>query len=410
MNNMVQLLYTFLFHFAADPSESDDVSAKKVILAGSHFLVIPYLLAFAFLYYYLKETITALIAVCYIVWSLAVVFVIPKFQKNLEGRANVLGTGVLIVMLAFTISLGGFENSSYVLPFFGLANPLIALINFKPRDAAFWLAIHIVSILVVFFLQPYLPAHNLPPLVLSIVFISNSIVMSVLYFSIFVYFINQRDEAFRLLHVEREKSEKLLLNILPQDIALILKNEDRVIADHFPNVSILFADVVNFTPMSAQMTPIELVELLNEVYSYFDMLVEKYGLEKIKTIGDCYMVAAGVPRRRLDHALVLTQLALDIRDYVSQHEFHGHFLKFRIGLNSGSVVAGVIGQKKFAYDLWGDAVNTASRMESHSAGGSIQVTEATYDLIKEEFVCDPRGTIQLKGKGEMPVWFVIEKR
>jgi guanylate cyclase len=122
------------------------------------------------------------------------------------------------------------------------------------------------------------------------------------------------------------------------------------------------------------------------------------------------MVAAGVPRRRSDHAPVLTKLALDIRDYVSQHEFCGHKLTFRIGINSGSVVAGVIGRKKFIYDLWGDAVNTASRMESHSAGGSIQVTEATFNLINEEFVCEPRGTIQVKGKGEMSVWFVLEKR
>jgi guanylate cyclase len=200
------------------------------------------------------------------------------------------------------------------------------------------------------------------------------------------------------------------LNILPKEIVAVLKNENRIIADQFDSATILFADVVNFTPMSARMTPTELVELLNDVYSCFDMLVEKYELEKIKTIGDCYMVAAGVPRRRPDHALVLTRLAIDILDYVNQHEFRGHKLSFRIGLNSGSVVAGVIGRKKFAYDLWGDAVNTASRMESHSAGGSIQVTETTYALIKEEFVCEPRGTIQVKGKGEMPVWFVIEKR
>ncbi len=121
------------------------------------------------------------------------------------------------------------------------------------------------------------------------------------------------------------------------------------------------------------------MELLNDIYSHFDTLVEKYNLEKIKTIGDCYMVAAGVPRRRVDHAIAITQLALDIRDYVSQHEIHGHQLQFRIGINSGSVVAGVIGKKKFAYDLWGDTVNTASRMESHGSGGFIQITEDTYN-------------------------------
>jgi adenylate cyclase len=139
-------------------------------------------------------------------------------------------------------------------------------------------------------------------------------------------------------------------------------------------------------------------------------LVEKYGLEKIKTIGDCYMVAAGVPRLRSDHAHILTRLALDIRDYVSQHEFRGKRLTFRIGLNSGPVIAGVIGHKKFIYDLWGDAVNTASRMESHGTGGFIQITEATYELIKDDFICEPRGIVNVKGKGDMNVWYVLNSK
>jgi guanylate cyclase len=223
------------------------------------------------------------------------------------------------------------------------------------------------------------------------------------------YFVWQNEILTKLVLNEQAKTESLLLNILPREIATILKNENRVIADQFESASILFADVVNFTPMSASMTPAELVELLNEVYSHFDTLVEKYDLEKIKTIGDCYMVAAGVPRRRPDHALVLTQLALDIRDYVSQHEFQGRQLKFRIGINSGSVVAGVIGRKKFAYDLWGDAVNTASRMESHGSGGFIQITEDTYTFIKNDFNCESHGKVNVKGKGEINVWYVLDK-
>jgi len=159
--------------------------------------------------------------------------------------------------------------------------------------------------------------------------------------------------------------------------------------------------------MSATMTASELVALLNEVFSYFDELVEKYGAEKIKTIGDCYMVAAGVPSMSSDHAKVLTHLALDIRDYVSRHDFRGKRLAFRIGINSGPVIAGVIGNKKFAYDLWGDTVNTASRMESHGVGGIIQITENTYNLIGDEFVCEPRGIINVKGKGDMKVWHVM---
>jgi guanylate cyclase len=198
-----------------------------------------------------------------------------------------------------------------------------------------------------------------------------------------------------------------LLNILPKEIAAILKDEQRIIADHYDGASVLFADMVNFTPMSAEMTPVEMVELLNEIFSHFDGLVEKYNLEKIKTVGDCYMVAAGVPRPRPDHAQVLTHLALEMRDFLKSRTFRASRpVDFRIGLNSGPVLAGVIGRKKFIYDLWGDAVNTASRMESHGTGGAIQITRATYDLIKDDFACEPRGTVNVKGKGEMDVWHV----
>jgi guanylate cyclase len=159
--------------------------------------------------------------------------------------------------------------------------------------------------------------------------------------------------------------------------------------------------------MSASMTPTELVELLNEVYS--DLIrLSKNTLEKIKTIEIAiWLLREFLPP--LDHAIAITQLALDIRDYVSKHKFHGHQLKFRIGINSGSVVAGVIGKKKFAYDLWGDAVNTASRMESHGSGGFIQITEDTYNLINKDFNCEPRGKVNVKGKGEISVWYVIDK-
>ncbi|HET6822241.1 MAG TPA: adenylate/guanylate cyclase domain-containing protein, partial [Anaerolineales bacterium] len=208
------------------------------------------------------------------------------------------------------------------------------------------------------------------------------------------------------LRIEQERSENLLLNILPKDIAELLKKKPDSIAEQYSEASILFADVVNFTPMSSQMKPIELVELLNQVFSQFDDLVEKYDLEKIKTIGDCYMVASGVPRPRQDHAKVITCLALDMQEIVRQSDYFGRKLTFRIGINSGPVVAGVIGRKKFIYDLWGDAVNTASRMESNGTGGLVQITQETYNLINDDFLCEPRGVINVKGKGELPVWFV----
>jgi adenylate cyclase len=172
---------------------------------------------------------------------------------------------------------------------------------------------------------------------------------------------------------------------------------------------VLFADVVDFTPMSAGMDPAELVALLNSIFSTFDGFVEELGLEKIKTVGDEYMVASGVPRPRVDHAAAIVDLALRIRDHVAEHRFHGHAISLRIGINSGPVVAGIVGTHKFAYDLWGDAVNMASRMESEGIPGTIQITEATFRLIEDDFVCEPRGRIVVKGRGDMETYLVVAR-
>ena len=213
------------------------------------------------------------------------------------------------------------------------------------------------------------------------------------------------------LEKRRQQADELLLNILPRRIAEQLQySYNRNVAEYVQNASVLFADVVSFTPMTADMTAADLVELLNEVFSAFDRLVEQRGLEKIKTIGDCYMVAAGVPDSREDHACVLVDLALAMQEYVRGRVFKGKELSFRIGIHSGPLVAGVIGRKKFIYDLWGDTVNTASRMESHGVAGRVQVTEATQALIQNDFCLEPRGEIAVKGKGEMPVWFVTRRK
>ena len=304
-------------------------------------------------------------------------------------------------------SLGGIANSTGVI-FFALIAPF-SMITQPRRQFLTWLIATMALAVLTVALQPFLrSSNNVPPLWSTIFWGVNLVNFSAILYWSLNSLLHQRDMALEMLQSEQVKSENLLLNILPSEIAQVLKNENRTIADHIEQASVLFADVVNFTPMSASMTPTELVELLNEVYSCFDALVEKYDLEKIKTIGDCYMVAAGVPRRRADHAIVITRPALDIRDYVSKHEFLGHRLQFRIGINSGSVVAGVIGRRKFAYDLWGDTVNTASRMESHGSGGFIQITEDTYNLIKDDFRCESRGRVNVKGKGEINVWYVMD--
>lgn len=209
------------------------------------------------------------------------------------------------------------------------------------------------------------------------------------------------------LQEEQEKSERLLLNILPEPIADRLKEGRHNIADGFAEATVLFADIVNFTQLSEQLSPIELVSLLNQIFSNFDQLTEKYKLEKIKTIGDAYMVVGGLPDPRTDHAEAIAVMALAMRQtLVAISQRTGYPLNIRIGINTGPVVAGVIGKKKFIYDLWGDTVNTASRMESHGLIGGIQVTQATYDRLKNRFTFQSRGIISVKGKGEMPTYLL----
>ncbi|MFM9972516.1 MAG: adenylate/guanylate cyclase domain-containing protein, partial [Burkholderiales bacterium] len=214
----------------------------------------------------------------------------------------------------------------------------------------------------------------------------------------------------RELDSERAKGERLLRNILPGPIADRLKEDDSTIADSFPEVSVLFADIVGFTELSSHVDPSQLVVMLNGVFSQFDALAERHGLEKIKTIGDAYMIVAGVPVPRADHAVALAAMALDMIDAIeSINAARGTQLKVRIGINSGPVIAGVIGTKKFIYDLWGDAVNIASRMESTGIPGRVHVTADTHALLEGTFVMEPRGTITVKGKGEMHTWLLAAR-
>ena len=209
------------------------------------------------------------------------------------------------------------------------------------------------------------------------------------------------------LDEERSESERLLLNILPPAIAQRLKTEPGVIADRFDSVSVMFSDIVGFTPLSETLSAQQMVKWLNEVYSVFDTLVRDHDVEKIRTIGDGYMVAAGVPFPRDDHAAALTRLALDMKaHFATLPPVSGRRVDFRIGINSGPVVGGVIGTHKFQYDIWGDTVNTAARMESHGVPGRIHISNATYELINHKFVCERRGSIEVKGKGKMQTWFV----
>lgn len=221
----------------------------------------------------------------------------------------------------------------------------------------------------------------------------------------------EREQAQILLQEEKEKSEQLLLNILPLPIATRLKQGRNTIADHFAEVTVLFADIVEFTQFSENLSPQDLVALLNDIFSQFDQLAEQHKLEKIKTIGDAYMAVAGIPYERNDHAQAVADMALDMQAMAQAFSDRtGQTFRLRIGINTGPVVAGVIGTKKFIYDLWGDTVNTASRMESFGVAEHIQVTEATYHCLKDTYDLDLRGDVWVKGKGHLRTYFLRQKR
>jgi PAS domain S-box-containing protein len=223
--------------------------------------------------------------------------------------------------------------------------------------------------------------------------------------------ISDRIRAEQALRLEKNKSERLLLNILPKPIVEQLKQFQGSLAQQFPEATILFADIVNFSPLSAEISPLELLNLLNQIFSVFDQLAEKHGVEKIKTIGDAYMVAGGLPVPTDNHAEAIGQMALDMQQAIHQFKTEqGKPLQIRIGINTGPVVAGVIGTKKFSYDLWGDAVNVASRMESSGLPGRIQVTAATKERLQDKYLFEERGSITVKGKGKMISYWLIGRK
>jgi len=307
----------------------------------------------------------------------------------------------LAVAVVMTLLFGGFLESGATFVW-AIALVLAGVALFNDRRAAVWLVVSVAALIVsVIASENVEPLYENPDPELSAVI--NTVIVLLFAYFVLSYYAHQRAELLQL-------SDDLLKNILPDTIADRLKDSDTMIADDYEAASVLFADVAGFTPMSADMAPNQLVALLNEVFSGFDELVADRQLEKIKTIGDAYMVAAGVPKPRSDHAHAICDLALAMQHQVASREFAGRDLLFRIGVNSGPVVAGIIGTKKFSYDLWGDAVNTASRMESSGQPGRVQITQATYDLVADEFVCEPGGDIHVKGKGTMPVWFVERRK
>ena len=308
---------------------------------------------------------------------------------------------IMGVTTAIQVSIGGLADSGFVMAW-ALIGPLTALLFFPIRQAVPWVVAYVGLLLVAILTDGRLQGSGVEvdEGVRTFFFATNLSVSALVLFAFAGYFVRTAVD-------ERARANALLLNVLPREVAPLLRDGAGVIADEYESASVLFADIVDSTPLFAELEPAEAVEWLNEVFTTFDELVEQRGLEKIRTIGDNYMVASGVPTPRDDHAEVLVDLGLAMLDAVERVPArNGRKLGFRIGVNSGPMVAGVIGTTKFHYDVWGDTVNCAARMESHGEVGRLQVAEGTFRLIGGEFVCTPRGEIEIKGKGPMATWWV----
>jgi adenylate cyclase len=407
---LLDRITTRLALVGADPHDDEDLRAHKALLVLISVLILPVSALWGALYLAFGSPV----GVVPLVYFAVLLGAIVVFSRTRDFTRFLL-VGQLAILFAPTLSmipLGGFLDAGGV-GLWGILAPLGALVFSEVRSAARWYAAYLVV-----FLGSGLAGEIIGPFwePLPVWFTSTMLALNIavggtIVFTLLAVFAAERRAALSALRLEQAKAENLLLNILPRSIADKLKDETQPIADHFGSASILFADVAEFTPWSERLPPAEVVGYLDRLFSHFDELAERYALEKIKTIGDCYMVAAGVPTPRPDHARALALMALDMLEAMRSQEDVAHLgHELRIGINSGPVVAGVIGRKRFLYDLWGDAVNTASRMESHGTPGRIQITRATYELLADEFECEPRGTIEVKGKGEVEAWYLIGPR
>ena len=310
----------------------------------------------------------------------------------------------MMTLLPFLLqwTLGGYVASSAV-SLWALVAAIGTLFFFTADESIPWFVAFVGLTVLSGLLEPIVSQHAamIPEGVRIAFFVLNVTGVSLTAYLMLQFAVRARDEAFA-------RSEGLLLNVLPRAIAERLKREPGVIAEAHEEVTVLFADVVDFTPLTERMEPARVVELLDEVFSAFDALAARHGLEKIKTIGDAYMVVAGLPEPRPDHAEAMAEMALDMVDVIRQlREPLGFDLAIRVGIDSGAVIAGVIGRHKFIYDLWGDTVNTASRMESHGMPGKVQVSEATHRRLAGRYEFEDRGEIDVKGKGRRRAWLLV---
>jgi adenylate cyclase len=384
----------------ADPRDTADERFRKQLLVGVALVILPVAFIWGCLYWAFDEHVAALTPWAYATGSALSLAVFARTRDFAFLRTAQLLL-ILVAPALGTVALGGLRESSGVI-LWSLFAPLGAVVFDRPGRAWAWFAGFVATMLLALGLAEVVrpDGADLPEGFVRTFDVLNIAVVSLVAILLLVTFARGRDAA-------QARVEALLLNVLPADVAQRLQSDPNSIADHFDEVSILFADVVDFTPLAGRLDPREVVGLLDRLFTSFDELVDRYEVEKIKTIGDCYMVAAGVPRERPDHADALARLAIEMRECAKRCLSDGPDVRLRIGISSGPVVAGVIGRRRFLYDLWGDTVNMASRMESHGTPDEIQITRSTYALLNDHFVTEPIGLVEVKGKGRIETWRLV---
>jgi guanylate cyclase len=364
----------------ADPRDTADERFRKRLLVGVALIILPVAFVWGCLYWGVGEHGVALTPWGYVTGSAISLAVFARTRSFAFLRTAQLLL-ILVAPALGTIMLGGHEEASSVM-LWSLLAPLGAVAFDRPRRAWPWFAAFVAAVLLALALSEVVRPNgaDLPIGFVRTFDVLNIVVVSLVAMMLLVTFARGRDTA-------QGRVEALLLNVLPADIAQRLQSDPNSIADHFDEASILFADVVDFTPLSSRLDAREVVELLDRLFTRFDELVDRHDVEKIKTIGDCYMVAKNCLREGAEHDL-----------------------RLRIGISSGPVVAGVIGRRRFLYDLWGDTVNMASRMESHGTPDAIQITRSTWELLRDDFVAEPLGLVDVKGKGAVETWRLVGPR
>jgi guanylate cyclase len=321
---------------------------------------------------------------------------------------------VMLLLMPFVMQwiIGGFSASSGV-AIWAILSPVGALMILGTRQSTSWFLLFIGLAFISWKLNHYFAGNAMPvpTNVKDAFFLMNITGTAAILYGVLRYFQAQKERVMASLEIEQARSEKLLLNILPAAIAERLKANDMRIADHYDAVTVMFADLVNFTQMSEKMPPLQLIDFLSQVFLKFDQLAEKYQVEKIKTIGDAYMVVSGAPVKCDDHAHRIADMAFEMRVVLQEVAVKtGLDLQMRIGIHTGPVVAGVIGSAKFSYDLWGDTVNLASRMENTCKPNLIQVTQETQQILNDDFLFSEKVSVDVKGKGAIDTYVLLSRK